>query len=92
MSQLPCVANARLADAKVTSYLLSATHPVGAAKAKFFVAHGFSLADWQTLRAALLAHPQNNPVANQIANQFGIKYEVNCSIDGTAHTREASAV
>jgi hypothetical protein len=44
-------------DAKVRDYLLSpshASHPVGPFKSVFFAALGFSQADWQALRDALL--------------------------------------
>jgi hypothetical protein len=41
-------------DAKVRDYLLSPSHPVGRFKSVFFAALGFSQADWQALRDALL--------------------------------------
>ncbi len=53
MSQLPRVANATLADAKITRYLLNPAHPTGAAKARFFVLFGFSLGNWRELKSVV---------------------------------------
>ena len=71
MTQLPRVASAILDDRKITEYLLSAVHPAGAPKAKFFMSFGFSPADWAELKIALLNHSQTNPVASQASNPFG---------------------
>jgi uncharacterized protein DUF6883 len=80
MSQLPRVANAILDDRKITQYLLSTVHPIGASKAKFFMSFGFSPANWAELKRALLNHPLNNPVTDQTSNPFGQKFEVSCSL------------
>jgi hypothetical protein len=80
MSQLPRVANAILEDRKITQYLLSNVHPVGASKAKFFMSFGFSPGNWAELKSALLNHPHSNPVTNQASNPFGQKFEVGCSL------------
>jgi Domain of unknown function (DUF6883) len=80
MNQLPRVANAILDDRKITQYLLSTTHPTGASKAKFFISFGFSPGNWAELKSALLHHPQNNPVTNQVISPFGQKFEVSCSL------------
>jgi hypothetical protein len=80
MSQLPRVANAILEDRKITQYLLNTVHPIGAAKAQFFMSFGFSPANWAELKSALLQHPQKNPVSSQSSNPFGQKFEVSCSL------------
>jgi hypothetical protein len=80
MSQLPRAANATMADAKITQYLLNTTHATGAAKAAFFGSFGFSLANWVELKKALLDHPLQNPVTDQTHNPFGHKFEVSCSL------------
>ncbi|HWB50183.1 MAG TPA: hypothetical protein VG651_13815 [Stellaceae bacterium] len=81
MTQLPGVATAVVADAKITGYLLDPAHSDQAAgKAKFFQAHGFSAADWMELKKALLDHPRANAVAVSATTPFGEKYEVRCSI------------
>ena len=80
MSQLPGVANATLDDAKITNYLLDPTHPIGAAKAKFFASFGFLKANWPDLKRALLDHPQAHAVASQTTCSHGEKFEVSCSL------------
>ena len=80
MSQLPRVANATLADAKITQYLLNPAHPTGAAKARFFVLFGFSPANWAELKKALLEHPLSNPVTDQRSRPFGELFEVSCAL------------
>src|SRR5438552_4701525 len=61
MSLLPNAANATLNDQKITQYLLDSSHPVGAGKAKFFMARGFTQANWVDLKRALLDHPLSRP-------------------------------
>jgi hypothetical protein len=80
MTNLPGVSNATLDEAKITRYLLNPANPQGAGKAKFFKARGFTLAHWQVLKAALLAHAANNPVSAQEISIWGTKYEVTCAI------------
>lgn len=80
MSLLPNAANATLDDQKITNYLLDRTHLKGAGKASFFMAHGFTPADWTRLKAALLNHARMNQVSNQTANQHGQVYEISCSL------------
>jgi hypothetical protein len=80
LAQLPNVANAVLDDAKITGYLLNDGHPQNHGKAKFFMLFGFTLANWQELRKALLDHPHNNSVVNQTTFRYGEMYEIGCSI------------
>jgi hypothetical protein len=78
--QLPGFANAVVADAKITNYLLNDAHPNNGGKAKFFMAFGFTPANWQELKNALLDHPRNNPYVSTITTLCGEKYEVQCSL------------
>lgn len=80
MSQLPRAAHATLADAKITQYLLNPAHPRGAAKARFFAAFGFSLANWAELKRALLNHPRQNPATDRASSSQGEKFEVSCAL------------
>ena len=81
MTQLPNVAHARVADAKITNYLLNPSHSAEAsAKARFFRAHGFSIADWEELKKALLDHPRINAVTATATTPYGAKYEISCSL------------
>lgn len=79
MSQLPGIANIAVGAAKITDYLLNPTHPIGGAKAQFFLAFGFSQSDWIALKKSLLDHPRNNPVATHVSTSQGEKYTVSCS-------------
>jgi len=59
---------------KIEDYLL---HPVkGRGKAAFFEAFGFSLADWQGLRDALLEHADTHPVTEAVVSPWGTRYSV----------------
>ncbi len=52
MPSFPNAAAAVVSDRKLSSYLLSATHPEGAPKARFFESFGFSRDDPEALRRA----------------------------------------
>lgn len=73
---LPNAARAVVARSKVVDYLLSEAHPDGRGKARFFVAHGFSLADWEALAAALRAHALAHRVISAVERPFGVRYVV----------------
>lgn len=66
--------------AKVTDYLLNPLHPVGAAKAKFFLGLGFARDAPKVLRSALLAHPETNDVLRQTAAGSAVKFVVQCAL------------
>ncbi|HHY58287.1 MAG TPA: hypothetical protein GYA08_22945 [Chloroflexi bacterium] len=72
--RLPNCEHAHIPQAKVVDYLLSSTHPEGQIKAKFFMAHGFTVANWQQFAAALVTHAQEHPVARVEKSLFGIRY------------------
>ena len=74
---LPNGANAVIDPLKLTGYLLSLSHPDGAAKAKFFNSFGFTLQNWHVLRDALLAHALDHPVAATRTTVFGQMFEIN---------------
>lgn len=67
--------------AKITDYLLSATHPTGRSKAAFFSAFGFAAADPVRLANALEAHARTRPVIDVVENVFGMKRQVRCAIE-----------
>jgi len=71
VAQLPGLANAVVADAKITDYLLNDAHPNNGGKAKFFMAFGFTPANWQELKNALLDHPRNNPYVSTTTTPYG---------------------
>ena len=67
--------------AKLTQYLLSTTHPVGKAKAKFFMAFGFSGDESDRMEAALRNHGQTRPIVQESETEHGVKYVLECDID-----------
>jgi hypothetical protein len=53
--RVPNAEGAEAAPLKFTGYLLSETHTVGRAKARFFRGFGYNDENWEELRAAMLA-------------------------------------
>ncbi len=53
---LPNADSATIAREKITEYLLIPEHRDNKGKAAFFSRYGFTMAAWETLAAALLAH------------------------------------
>ena len=64
---------------KLVKYILSETHPVGSAKARFFRKLGFSETNVDELEKALLIIVR----ANDVKEERKIEYGVNYVIDGT---------
>ena len=68
---VPNAAQAVIAAPKITDYLL--TNP---GKAKFFLAFGFTVAQWRVLRDALLRHVVTHEFVREIVLDDGVKYVV----------------
>ena len=68
---VPNAAQAVIATPKITDYLLK-----NPGKAKFFLAFGFTLAQWHVLRDALLRHVVIHEYAKEILLDDGVKYIV----------------
>lgn len=79
--RLPNVERAVVDPAKVRDYLLSPEHPVGRAKARVFVALGFSRDAWPILHEALLLHAQGEAELGE-ESPFGQKYAVRGMLQG----------
>ena len=67
-------------EAKLRMYLLNLTHLDGGSKARFFLARGFTVAEWRVLDAALTRHPADNPVEHEEQTEFGRKLTVRCKL------------
>lgn len=80
--KLPNCERAQVPTAKLTNYLLSASHPRGRHKATFFARFGFTPTSWQLLYEALLAHAQEHEVSEIEDSPYGRRY----NIDGRLHT------
>ena len=74
--QLPNARNAVVPEAKITQYLLNFQHPKGKDKAEFFTRFGFSLAEWQILRDALLTHARVYEVTSTREVYDGTNYSL----------------
>jgi hypothetical protein len=79
--ELPSAEAAVVPAAKVRDYLLSPEHPIGRAKARFFVALGFHPSDWPQLQYALLTHGRSGE-AVAVPSPYGQKYEVRGILEG----------
>lgn len=67
---------------KLTGYLLSREHAHGQHKARFFEALGFSIARWEVLAEALIAHAGTHGVKTSVATAYGVRYVVEGKLAG----------
>jgi hypothetical protein len=89
--KLPNGEKASIDERKVREYLLSASHPVGRFKARFFASIGFGQENWQALTEAI-AHVAANGEAQLVQdNENGRKYLVLGVLSGT-QARSAEVV
>jgi hypothetical protein len=72
--------SAFIPPAKLTEYLLSETHSVGSAKAKFFRAFGFNESNTEILEQRLLSIARGEDVTQIIGTPRGIKYVIDGSL------------
>jgi len=80
--RLPGASKAYVPKEKLTGYLLSKTHAVGKAKAKFFRALGFDENNVAELKRELLRIAQTEPITDMVVSPHGTKY----IIDGELST------
>jgi hypothetical protein len=72
--KLPNAESAVIDDRKITEYLLSDTHPLGRAKARYLRRFGFSRSDICLLRDALLEHATAADVMSDTVTPYGRRY------------------
>jgi hypothetical protein len=89
---LPSAANARVDPAKIQLYLLSSSHPIGRAKARFFRRLGFAAARWEQLRDALLEHARRGDATPAPAGRFGQKYLIRGMLQGPLDRARVASV
>lgn len=75
---LPGAECARVEQGKIVGYLLNLGHTVGGAKARFFLARGFSPGLWQQLADALVTQGRENLVTKIVSTEWGMRYQVDC--------------
>ena len=80
--KLPYAAKARVERKKIVEYLLSASHPDGSAKERFFIRFGFSSEKWKIFAQALKEHAITHDVSASIESRHGTRY----SVDGWLKT------
>ena len=73
---LPSRDQAFISKQKLKEYLLSETHIIGKAKAKFFRSIGYSEKNANELAKALLMIAKSNEVTQEIITPYGTKYIV----------------
>ncbi len=78
--KLPNCENAYIQPSKLKDYLLSETHVVGRAKAKFLRSFGFDETNINLLEQELLAIAQSQEVSVVAASPHGIKYVIDGSL------------
>ena len=81
---LPGLDRAEISPAKLRDYLLNLRHPVGRAKARYFLSLGFRRNRWYELRNALLVHAAHGTVLALPPGPFGQRYLVRGTIQGPA--------
>lgn len=86
--KLPNSERAWIPEQKLRAYLLSTTHPVGQAKARFFRDFGFHDENVDLLESGLLAIACSQAVVQATKSPFGEKYVV----DGELHTPSGRTV
>ena len=74
--RLPNSENARVAEQKLKDYLLSTTHPVGAAKARFFQEFGYHHDNAELLEQGLLHIARSQDAVRVTESPFGDKYVI----------------
>lgn len=87
MTRLPNAENAHVPLSKLTEYLLSLSHPVGKAKAKFFRGLGFDESTVLELERALIAIATTYAVSESITSLHGTKYIVDGTLNAPGGTR-----
>lgn len=74
--KLPRGADAEVPRLKVVAYLLSPSHPVGSAKARYFVSRGYSAEEPEAFEDALAEIARSGTVESTQAIEWGTKYVV----------------
>jgi len=73
---LPNYENAYVPEHKLTEYLLSETHAIGKAKAKYFRSLGYTETNFDLLEHDLLLIAKSFEITQQFEISFGLKYTI----------------
>jgi len=89
--KLPNAESALIEPAKIRDYLLSASHPIGRFKYRFFSRLGYTSEQWERLEADLLELAIAGESMIGESTEYGQKYEVRGRLKGPSG-READVV
>ena len=89
---LPNAERAIIDPAKLHGYLLSASHPVGRFKARFFAALGFTADNWRALDVALRAQHLTQPAAVEALDALGQSFTIRAILKGPAGAAQVTSV
>lgn len=73
---LPNYENAYVPESKLTGYLLSETHAIGKAKAKYFRSLGYTENNVDQLKQDILMVAKSYGIKEKFETNFGLKYTV----------------
>ena len=79
---LPSAAHAEIDPKKLHGYLLSATHPIGRFKARFFGALGYTADEWQVLEADLRIQHLSQEATPGPEMPYGRSYSIRAILKG----------
>ena len=72
---------AQIDKGKIVDYLLATGHPVGSAKAAFFVSLGYSSDEWTRLRDDLARVVEHGEVVEAVATAYGHKIVIDGAVE-----------
>lgn len=72
--------DAHIDERKIVEYLLARAHPVGGAKATFFMSLGYRIGEWTRLRDDLIHIAENGEAIDISATAYGVKIIVDGSV------------
>jgi hypothetical protein len=91
--RIPGIERAVVDAAKIRDYLLSASHPVGRFKSRFFVRLGYTPDLWETLADDIRHHGRLGTATEGESSPYGRKFEVRGSLKGpTGRTAEVVSI
>lgn len=80
--RIPNADRAVIDPAKLHGYLLSRKHPVGRAKAAFFLALGYASEDWRQLEADIRGQHLTHDATREELTRYGQKYVIRATLVG----------
>ena len=81
MEKLPIDNGLNVEAQKLSEYLLNSAHPIGGGKATWFLKQGFLQQNMEVLSEALKKHARTKSVVKVDVNNFGKKFQIECSLD-----------